>query len=86
MVTKLDAEVKQKTSDKLELESTLGELAQALARLKLASEAAKEAARQSSGLVDQARVLTDKYNLFTTHIRDVVRALDCLHGDLSSVD
>ena len=83
-MSKLNAEVHEKSNEKLRLETTARELHEALAELKVAGREAEETVKQSSGLRDQARVLTDKYNLITTRIRDVVQAMDHLHGDLSA--
>ncbi|KAI8633696.1 hypothetical protein F5Y19DRAFT_489157 [Xylariaceae sp. FL1651] len=84
IVTKLQAEAQEKTSEKLTLESTSHELGKVLAMLRVANKYAAGAAKQSSGLRDQARVLTDKYNLVTTRIRDVLQALHYLHDDVSA--
>jgi len=66
------------------LESSLKELDEILTKLKIASDLSVEAGKQSSALRDQARVLTDKYNLITTCTRDMLQALSHINDDVSA--
>jgi hypothetical protein len=84
MVTKLNAEVKEKSAEKLELETTSSQLNGALSDLKVAGAEAQQTAKQASKLQDQAKALTDQYGLITTRVRDVLRGLGHVRHDVSA--
>jgi hypothetical protein len=84
MVAKLNAEVEEKSTEKLELEMTSRRLNGALSELKVADNEAQQTAKQASKLRDQAIALIDQYGLITTRIRDVLRALGHVRHDVSA--
>ena len=82
MVTGLQAEVQEKKGEEFRLQSTSSLIDEALTELKAAHDDATKAAGAASGLRNQARALTDKYNLLTTRIRDVLQALGYVSSDM----
>lgn len=78
---KHQTEITTKTWEKLRLEEISGNLNIAIERLKDANKACSETEKQSSRIKDQAKELTDQYNVITMGIRDVLHALDPLHSE-----
>ncbi|KAK4099077.1 hypothetical protein N658DRAFT_540803 [Parathielavia hyrcaniae] len=75
----VDTGMQERSAEKLKKETALRGLDEVLTKLKVLGAEVEETARKAVHLRDEARVLTDRYCMITTSIRDVLRALLPLH-------